>query len=91
MKAVVLETKDGYCAVLKDDGTVENIRAVAQVGDEIDMTAFAKKESKVRRFPLRYVAAAASVAFVAVSSGYLSYMQDYSFVSMDVDASVEYS
>ena len=86
-----METKDGYCAVLKDDGTVEKVKLAAQVGDEIDMAVVEKKERKIRRFPLRYVATAASVALVAVSSGYLSFMQDYSFVSMDVDASVEYS
>ena len=91
MKAVVLETKDGYCAVLKDDGSVEKVKMVGEVGQEIDMPVVPEKERRIRRFPLKYVATAASVALVAVSSGYLSFVQDYSFVSMDVDASVEYS
>ncbi len=87
MKAVVLETKDGYCAVLKDDGTIEKVKMTARIGQEITMPA--KKE--IRRFPLRYVAAAASFALVSLTTGLLSLTQEYSYVSVDVDASVEYS
>ncbi len=86
-----METKDGYCAVLKDDGTLEKIKMTAEVGQEIDLATVSKKARKVRKFSLRYAAMAASVAFVAVASGYVSFMQDYSFVSTDVGASVEYS
>lgn len=87
MKAVVLETKGGYCAVLKDDGTIEKVKMTAEVGQEITMPT--KKE--IRRFPVRYVAAVASFALVALTSGLLSLTQEYSYVSVDVDASVEYS
>ena len=72
----MLETKDGFCAVLKDDGTVEKIRMAAEVGQEIEMPEVQVKPGRVRRFPLRYVATAASVALVAVCSGYLSFIQD---------------
>ncbi len=86
MKAVVLETKDGYCAVLKDDGTIEKIKMTAEVGQEITMPVSAQ----IRRFPIRR-AAAAAVALVAIASGVMSQLQEYSYVSVDVDASVEYS
>ena len=86
MKAVVLETRDEYCAVLKDDGTVEKIRMRANVGDEITMPA----KAQVRHFPIKRVAAAA-VAFITVCTGVLSQLQEYSVVSVDVDATVEYS
>lgn len=87
MKAVILETKDGYCAVLKDDGTVEKIKMTGEVGQEITMPAV---RADIRRFPIRRVAAAA-VALVAIASGVMSQLQEYSYVSVDVDASVEYS
>ncbi|MBR1635293.1 MAG: hypothetical protein IJ682_09580 [Lachnospiraceae bacterium] len=86
MKAVVLETKDGYCAVLKDDGTIEKIKMTAEVGQEITMPV----SVQIRRFPIRR-AAAAAVALVAIASGVMSQLQEYSYVSVDVDASVEYS
>ena len=86
MKAVVLETKDGYCAVLKDDGTIEKIKMTAEVGQEITMPV----STQIRRFPIRR-AAAAAVALVAIASGVMSQLQEYSYVSVDVDASVEYS
>ena len=86
MKAVILETKDGYCAVLKDDGTVEKIKMTGEVGQEITMPVSAE----IRRFPIRRVAAAA-VAVMTIASGLMSQLQEYSYVSVDVDASVEYS
>lgn len=89
MKAVILECRDGYCAVLKDDGTIENIRMHGIVGQEIDMPAVPVR-ARVRKFPVRRVAAAA-VALVAMATGALSQIQEYSYVSVDVDASVEYS
>lgn len=87
MKAVILETKDGYCAVLKDDGTVEKIKMTGEVGQEITMPAV---RADIRRFPIRRVAAAV-VALLAIASGVMSQLQEYSYVSVDVDASVEYS
>ncbi len=89
MKAVILECRDGYCAVLKDDGTIEKIRMHGIVGQEIDMPAVRGK-TRVQKFPIRRVAAAA-VALVAMAAGALSQIQEYSYVSVDVDASVEYS
>ena len=73
MKAVVLETKNGYCAVLKDDGTVTKIKMKAEVGQEIELTP----KAEIHRFPFRRIVAAASVALLAVSTGLLSFIQEY--------------
>ena len=72
---------------MKDDGTVERVRMAAEVGQEIELP---EQTGLMRHFPVRRVAAAA-VAFVAMAAGVLSQIQEYSYVSVDVDASVEYS
>lgn len=71
MKAVVLEIKNGYSAVLAEDGTVIKIKGEYAVGDtiEINTSGQAGQVSRFRKKTARFVAAAAAIAIIAVAGG----------------------
>ena len=39
MKSLVTETKDGYCAILREDGAFVRIKGNYEVGAEIELDA----------------------------------------------------
>ena len=91
MKAVVLEVRDGFAAVLQEDGTVTKIRTDARVGETIQLPE--QKKKPVLGRSLR--AAVAGLALVGILAGtgysYTSVMA-YSYVSLDIaDTSLEYT
>ena len=90
MKALVLEVKNGYSAVLREDGTVEKVMGVYEVGQTIQVPVHAVP---AWRKSLR--AAVAAVALVGVlSAGGWSYqnVMAYSYATLDVGgASIEYT
>ena len=91
MKAVVLEVRGGYAAVLKEDGTVEKIRRSCAVGDTIELT----EEAKIVAFPkkpVRWVAAAAAALVILSAGGTYGYntAYAYSYVTLDANPSLEY-
>ena len=51
MKAVVLEVRDGYAAVLREDGVVEKLRRSCEVGETIEL----EEQSPIVRLPQRAV------------------------------------
>ncbi|MBQ9030928.1 MAG: hypothetical protein IJ106_05680 [Parasporobacterium sp.] len=53
MKAVVLEIKDGYAAVLRDDGTVDRIQRQCEVGDVIEVIDAPETSGSIRE-PIRF-------------------------------------
>ena len=101
MKAVALETKDGYTAVLQEDGTVEKIRGIYEPGETLTVDASMRAETagdgsgKTVRFRrTRGMIAAAAAALVLVAGGagtYTMTAQAYSYVSIDVNPSIEYT
>lgn len=97
MKAVVLEAKDGFSAVLLEDGTIERVRGEYTVGRTVELReAVQKKRSgKLRRFPVagRIAAAAAAAVIVVSGTGTFYYETAYActFVSVDVNPSIEFS
>ena len=71
MKAVVLEIKNGYSAVLAEDGTVIKIKGEYAVGDTIEVNTSGQtgQVSRFRKKTARFVAAAAAIAIIAVAGG----------------------
>jgi len=88
MKAVVLELHKGTAAVLCEDGTVRKVRRSCAVGDTIELDG-----GRTRAFPPIARYAAAAVLAVAVLGGAHTYFaaSPYSYVSLDVNPSVEYT
>ena len=91
MKAVVLEVKNGYAAVLLEDGTVVKVRRDCKVGDRIEV----RTTSRIHRFPQATRLIAAAAAAILVFTGAFSYnylgVEAYSYVSVDVNPSIEYT
>ncbi len=92
MKAVVLEIKNGMAAVMKEDGTVEKVKRECEVGDVIEISEKAKIHAFPRARKFQAVAAAA-VAVLVLLGGTFHYrtsVKACTFVSMDVNPSLEY-
>lgn len=88
MKAVVVEIKDGFVAVLSEDGNItKTANKSYQIGQVIEM-----KEKKIYNSK-KFVACAAAVAviFVTGSIGAWAYATPYTYVSLDVNPSIEFS
>lgn len=90
MKAVVLETRGSFAAVLRDDGVIEKIRRSCRVGETIEMEA-----QKVISFPKRlgqWTAAAAAALILLTGGGIYGYNHAYaySYVTLDINPSIEY-
>ena len=100
MKAVVLENRDGYAAVLTEEGTVVKVRGTYEVGttlapDVLQTVLVTEQTKKTVRFPHARQIIAAAAALVMVVSGGLGYhtmtAQAYSYVTVDVNPSIEYT
>ena len=77
MKAVVLEIKNGYAAVLKEDGTVIKIRRECEVGETIILSGKEENPGKPMRFTrtariIIRVAAVLLAAFIGCGAYYLT-------------------
>ncbi len=90
MKAVVLEIRDGYAAVMVKGGSIERIRDNGyKPGQEIVMP----RKNIVYSGAFRIVAAAAALVFVFVGGG-LTYARNFKetgYVTVDVNPSLEYA
>lgn len=91
MKAVVLEIRDGYAAVLREDGVVEKLRRDCRVGETIELS----EAGRVTRLPRagRWVAAAAAALVIVSAGGGWGYNNAYaySYVTLDANPSIEYT
>ena len=96
MKGLVTESKDGYCAVLREDGIFVRIKGTYEVGAEIEMSK--EQTGNVvpfsgRRFKTAVAAAAAALAVLVGVGGTKVYRDNTvsSYVTIDVKPSIEYS
>ena len=88
MKAVVLEIKNGYAAVLMEDGTVRKLKRTCSVGDTIEVDPAEKDPAARVRFrkPARIIAAAAAALLVTAGAGGGYYMTSTAYASVYVSA-----
>ena len=87
MKAVIAEIRGKYVAALSEDGVIRQLKNKNYaVGQVVDMKVTAKSYSKLA---VRTACAAAVVAITSVSAW--AYYTPYSYVSLDVNPSIEYS
>lgn len=87
MKAVIVEVKDGYAAVLSDDGCIETIKNKDYViGQVIKLNT-----PKIKFTKQLSVFAASAAAVALLSVGTWAYASPYTYVSVDVNPSIEYS
>jgi len=86
MKSVIVEIRGKYAAALSEDGSIIKVRNNGyEVGQQIDtgMTFHA--------IPQRFIAIAACIALLLISGlGAYTYFTPYSYVSLDVNPSVEF-
>ncbi len=91
MKALVLEIRNGEAAVLREDGVVEKVRRKCAVGETIELTASVRGLSARRYRGIAAVAAAAVLVFSSFSVYAYQNLLPYSYVSLDVNPSIEFT
>ena len=90
MKAIVLETKNGRAAVLREDGAVVEIRRDCQVGQTLELDGLVTPLPLYRRRWLQAAAAAALALVVLTGSYAYTTASACAYVSLDVgETSVE--
>ncbi|HSW36735.1 MAG TPA: anti-sigma factor domain-containing protein [Candidatus Limnocylindrales bacterium] len=85
MKAVVVEVKNGYAALLQDDGIVVKLKnSNFKIGDVVNL-----KEKTVRsKKSFSAMVAVAAMFIMLMSGGVYAYLTPYYYVSIDVNPSV---
>jgi hypothetical protein len=87
MKAVVVEIKNNKAAVLSDDGCVVTVKNNSyEIGQVIQLNPTKHQFSKKIA-----VFAASAAAFVMLGTGTWAYATPYSYISVDVNPSIEYT
>lgn len=88
MKAIVVEIRDALAAVLSDDGSMYRVKNNKYtVGQVIEMK---KQIPRNIRKVVAWAASAAAVLLVCATSAW-AYYTPYSYVSLDVNPSIEFS
>lgn len=86
MKAVILEIRNGYASVLSDDGCIIKIKnSNYEIGQVIQMTK--QKNGAIKKLAT-FAASAVAVLVLGVSTW--AYASPYSYVSLDVNPSIEF-
>ena len=87
MKAVIVEIKNGFAAVLSDDGRITKTKNYNyEIGQVIQLKN--TKEYITKKFA---VCAASVAVMVLLGVSALAYATPYSYVSIDINPSIEYS
>lgn len=87
MKAVIVEIRENYVAALSDDGCIVRLK---NKNYTVGQVIYVKKEKKsYLKFAARIAGTAAVVAIATISAW--AYYTPYSYVSLDVNPSIEYS
>lgn len=85
MKGIILESKDGYVVLLKDDGTFSRIKDKGySVGQTIDV----KGEGSMITKKVKTLIATAAMIAVMFTSGMWAYANPSYYVSMDVNPGI---
>lgn len=88
MKAIIVEIKNGFAAVLSDDG---NISRVKDKNYELGQVITVKKQMVHITKKLAIGVASAVILFLSSSAGVWAYTSPYSYVSLDINPSIEYT
>lgn len=92
MKAIILERRGDYAALLCEDGTFEKRRVAGEVGETVELSAAVTTLPRRRRSRWMHSAVAAVLA-LTITGGTLGYMggtaSAYVSVDMDEDAAIE--
>ena len=87
MKGVIVEIRNDYAAILSDNGSIIKIKNNNyQIGEEIQMKNTTKKSKK----KIYALATSVACAILMVGTGVYAYTTPYSYVSLDVNPSIEY-
>lgn len=87
MKAVVVEIENRYAAVLSDDGCIVKVKNNNYtIGQIIQINI-----NKIQRDKKLIAFAASAAAMVVLGSGTWAYASPYSYVSLDVNPSIEFT
>ncbi len=86
MKAVVVEIKNNYAAVLSDNGCISKVKNKNYVIGQVIYIRSEKSFSK----KMVTIAASAAALFV-LGTGTWAYAAPYSYVSLDVNPSIEFT
>ena len=87
MKAIIVEIRENHAAALYDDGSIRQLKNKHYtVGQEIEFGTIAKITSKM----IIHIASAAAVIILLSASAW-AYYTPYSYVSLDVNPSIEYT
>ena len=91
MKAIVLSVRGGRAALLLEDGTTTYRRMNCKPGQRVDIPDSNNKLQTIPRGIRVSAAAAAALALVVFSGNYYATGMPVSYVTMDVNPSIEYS
>ncbi|MFZ2539716.1 MAG: hypothetical protein WAX04_12590 [Oscillospiraceae bacterium] len=88
MKSVIVEIRDKFAAALSDDGCITKVKNNNYViGQVIEM----RKETQFKSKKLAIMAVSAAAFVILCGTGAYVYASPYSYVSLDVNPSIEYS
>jgi hypothetical protein len=88
MKSVIVDIKDGFAAVLSDDGCVEKIKDKNYtIGQVIDLK---KRKGNISK-RLAIIASTAAAFVMLCGAGIWATTSPYSYVSLDVNPSIEFT
>ncbi len=88
MKSVVIEIKDDFAAILSDDGCITKVKNHNySVGQVIEL----KKNTIFKTKKFAACAAAAVIVLFGLGGGVYTYASPYSYVSLDVNPSIEFT
>ena len=91
MRGIVIDFRNGYAAVLSDDGSIVRLKNQNYtIGQVIDLKEQSFYQAKKHTKWLASAVAAAAVVCVMGTAAW-AYATPYSYVSLDVNPSVEYS
>ena len=86
MKAVIVELRNGYASVLSDDGCIRKVKDNNyELGQVISMTII--RNSILKKITML---TASAVAILILGVGTWAYASPYSYISLDVNPSIEF-
>ncbi|NNJ29428.1 anti-sigma-I factor RsgI family protein [Lacrimispora defluvii] len=95
MKSVVLEIKGKYAAVLSDDGGIKKVKNKNYVVGQEIWSIQKEEDLKMKKIPITkrmtLCASCAAIMLFGTGAGLWAYAAPYSYVSLDVNPSIEYT